>query len=335
MKRVILLASIVIGLLFAAVTHAQDAKLVEAAKKEGGKVVLYGSLEPDTTDLIINAFTKKTGLQVEYWRATTTKVVDRALAESRAKKALVDVILVHDAEMRFLFKEKIVARYDSPMFKDFTKESVDPQLGPRYRDTIIGILYNKSAVKPEEAPKSLEDIVKPQFRGKVVMPDPTQHITTTNWVGSLGMVLGKEKVDKFTRELAAMKPLFVEGLLPAAERVSTGEAAVGISYIKFSYLFGVKGAPLEYVRSDRMLGEGSYVMLATKPVSSNAGKAFIDFFLGDESMKIMAKQGEFVTRKGIHPPIPGAEKIKFIEMTHFDETGLAEKKKEYQKMFMQ
>jgi len=125
MKRVILLASIVIGLLFAAVTHAQDAKLVEAAKKEGGKVVLYGSLEPDTTDLIINAFTKKTGLQVEYWRATTTKVVDRALAESRAKKALVDVILVHDAEMRFLFKEKIVARYDSPMFKDFTKESVD------------------------------------------------------------------------------------------------------------------------------------------------------------------------------------------------------------------
>jgi ABC-type Fe3+ transport system substrate-binding protein len=111
--------------------------------------------------------------------------VDRAQAESRAKKALVDVILVHDAEMRFLFKEKIVARYDSPMFKDFTKESVDPQLGPRYRDTIIGILYNKSAVKPEEAPKSLEDIVRPQFRGKLVMPDPTQHITTTtNWVGS-------------------------------------------------------------------------------------------------------------------------------------------------------
>jgi ABC-type Fe3+ transport system substrate-binding protein len=167
------------------------------------------------------------------------------------------------------------------------------------------------------------------------MPDPTQHITTTNWVGSLGMVMGKERADKFTRELASMKPLFVEGLLPAAERVSTGEAAVGISYIKFSYLFGVKGAPLDYVRSDRMLGEGSYVMLAAKPVSPNAGKAFIDFFLGDESMKIMAQQGEFVTRKGIHPPIPGAEKIKFIEMTHFDEAGLAEKKKEYQKTFMQ
>ena len=89
------------------------------------------------------------------------------------------------------------------------------------------------------------------------------------------------------------------------------------------------------MRSDKMLGEGSYIMLASKPVSSNAGKAFIDFFLGKESMKIMAQQGEFVTRKGIHPPIPGAEKIKFIEMTHFDQNGLAEKRKEYHKIFLQ
>ena len=59
------------------------------------------------------------------------------------------MILVHDAEMRLLFKENVVSRYDSAMFKDFTKESVDPQLGPRYRDTIIAVLYNKSLIKPE------------------------------------------------------------------------------------------------------------------------------------------------------------------------------------------
>ena len=329
-----LITMMLMGLCLIGRANAQDASLIEAAKKEGGKVVLYGSLEPDTTDLIIKGFVKKTGLKVDYWRASTTKVVDRVLAEYRAKKTLVDVILVHDAEMRLLFKENVVSRYASPMFKDFTKESIDPQLGPRYRDTIIGILYNKSMVK-QDAPKSLEDIVKPQFRGKLVMPDPTQHITTTGWVASLATLMGNEQADKFIRDLAAMKPLLVDGLLSAAERISTGEASVGVSYVKFSYLYGLKGAPLDYVRSDRMLGEGSYIMLASKPVSPNAGKAFIDFFLGDESMKIMAKQGEFVTRKGIHPPIPGAENIKFIEMTHFDQNGLAEKKREYQKIFLQ
>jgi len=314
---------------------AQDVKLIEAAKKEGGKIVAYGSLEADTTDAVRKAFEKKTGLSLEYWRASTTKVVDRAISEYRAKKALVDVILVHDAEMRLLLKENVVGRYDSPRFKDFTKESMDPDLGPRYRDTIIGIVYNKSMIKPEETPKSIEDLLKPQFRRKLVMPDPTQHTTTTEWVASIPKLMGKEKGEKFIRDLAAAKPLLVESLLPAAERLSTGESAIAITYVKFAYLFGLKGAPLDYMRTDKMLGEGSYIMLAAKPAHPNAGKAFIDFFLDDESMKILAQNAEFVTRKGVHPPIPGAEKIKFIEMTHLDQNGFAEKKKEYQKIFLQ
>lgn len=319
---------------FSSPVFAQTSALIEGAKKDGGKVVVYGSLEGDTTEAVKKAFEKKTGLQMDYWRASTTKVVDRAISESRAKKSLVDAILVHDAEMRFLFKEKIVSRYNSPRFSEFTKESVDADLGPRYRDTIIGIIYNKSLIKPENAPKSLEDLLKPQFRGKLVMPDPTQHTTTTQWVASLPKIMGKERGEKFIRELAASKPLLVESLLPAAERVSTGESAIAITYVKFVYVFGKKGAPLDYVRSDRMLGEGSYIMLASKPAHANAGKAFIDFFLDDESMKILAQEGEFVTRKGIHPPISGADKIKFIEMNHLDEIGFAEKKKEYQKLFL-
>lgn len=319
---------------FSSPVFAQTSALIEGAKKEGGKVVVYGSLEGDTTEAVKKAFEKKTGLQMDYWRASTTKVVDRAISESRAKKSLVDAILVHDAEMRFLFKEKIVSRYNSPRFSEFTKESVDADLGPRYRDTIIGIIYNKSLITPENAPKSLEDLLKPQFRGKLVMPDPTQHTTTTQWVASLPKIMGKERGEKFIRELAASKPLLVESLLPAAERVSTGESAIAITYVKFVYVFGKKGAPLDYVRSDRMLGEGSYIMLASKPAHANAGKAFIDFFLDDESMKILAQEGEFVTRKGIHPPISGADKIKFIEMNHLDEIGFAEKKKEYQKLFL-
>ncbi|HEY6197091.1 MAG TPA: extracellular solute-binding protein [Candidatus Binatia bacterium] len=335
MKSVYALIGLYIVLLGGASAFAQDAKLVEAAKKEGGRVVVYGSLEADTADAVRKAFEKKTGLAMDYWRGSTTKVVERASSEYRAKKPLVDVILVHYAEMRYLFREKIVGRYDSPMFADFTKESIDPELGPRYRDTIIGIVYNKSIVKPEDAPKTLEDLLKPAFRGKLVMPDPTQHTTTTQWVASLPKLIGKERGEKFIRDLAAAKPLLVESLLPAAERIASAEAAAGVSYIKFTYLFGQKGAPIDYMRAEKMSGEGSYIMLATQPPHPNAGKAFMDFFLDGQNMKLLAQYGEFVTRKGIHPPILDAEKIKFIEMDHLDESGFAEKKKEYQKLFLQ
>src|ERR1051326_4632968 len=180
-----------------------------------------------------------------------------------------------------------------------------------------------------------EDLLKPAFRGKLVMPDPTQHTTTTQWVASLPKLIGKERGEKFIRDLAAAKPLLVESLLPAAERIASAEAAAGVSYIKFTYLFGQKGAPIDYMRAEKMSGEGSYIMLATQPPHPNAGKAFMDFFLDGQNMKLLAQYGEFVTRKGIHPPILDAEKIKFIEMDHLDESGFAEKKKEYQKLFLQ
>ncbi len=46
---------------FPNVLFGQDSKLVDAAKKEGGKVVVYGSLENDTMDLIAAALKRKPG----------------------------------------------------------------------------------------------------------------------------------------------------------------------------------------------------------------------------------------------------------------------------------
>jgi iron(III) transport system substrate-binding protein len=312
---------------------AQDAKLLEAAKKEG-KVVIYGSLESDTLEAIKQPFQKKYGIEVEYWRASATKVMDRGLSEARAGKPMVDLILTNDNPMRVMEKQGFFQKYVSSTASDFPKEAVDPVLGPRYRNVIIGVVYNTSIIKPADAPKTLEDIVKPQYKGKLVMPDPTQHTTTTQWVSSLPKLMGEEKAKKFIRDLGAMKPVLVESLLPAGERVASGETPVAVTYVKYVFIYGKKGAPLDYVRSPKMLGDGHYLALNAKAPHVNAGKAFIDYFLGDESMNIMAKFGEFVNRKGVLPPIPGADKIGFVEMNDLSKEQFAEKKKEYSEIFL-
>ncbi|HET9917394.1 MAG TPA: ABC transporter substrate-binding protein, partial [Candidatus Binatia bacterium] len=176
--------------------------------------------------------------------------------------------------------------------------------------------------------------VNPKYRGKLVMPDPTQHTTTTQWVASLWKLLGQEKAEKFIRDLAAMKPVFVESLLPAAERVATGESPIAITYVKYVYLYSKKGAPLDYVRLGKFMGDGHYAGLNINAPHVNAGKAFIDYFLDDESMKTMAGLGEFVNRKGVYPPLPDADKIQFVEMVDLDTKGFAAKKKEYQQIFL-
>lgn len=65
---------------------AQDPRLIDAAKKEGGKVVIYGSPETPVVDAVIQAFQKKTGLGADYWRASAMSVMNRAMSEYRAGK---------------------------------------------------------------------------------------------------------------------------------------------------------------------------------------------------------------------------------------------------------
>ena len=315
---------------------AQDAKLIEAAKKEGGKVVVYGSIENDTMDLISAAFKKKTGLAVDFWRSSATKVMDRVVSESRAGKPLYDVALTNSAPMDFMYNEGALMKYDSPSAKAFPKSVMHPHLGPQYRNSIIGIVYNSGIVKPADAPKSLEDLLKPQYRGKVVMPDASQHTTTAQWLASLHKVMGgREKADKFIRDLAATKPLLVESLTPAGERITTGETPIGIAFIKNVVFYGKKGVPLDYVRLGKFMGDGQAVALGAKAPHPNAGKAFMDFFLGEEGLKIMAGIGEFVTRKGIYPPLPDADKIELVEMVDMDKKAYADKMAEYRKIFLQ
>ena len=334
--RILVLSWLIGVAFFPEFLFGQDSKLVDAAKKEGGKVVIYGSLENDTMDLIAAALKKKTGLEVDYWREAANKVTDRVANESRAGRPLFDVVLTTDATMQIIQKNGFLAKYDSPSAHAFPKEVIDPNLGPSYRKTLIGIVYHSGIIKPADAPKSLEDLTKPQYKGKVVIPDASQHTTTAQWMANLHKVMGgKEKADRFIRDLAATKPLLVPSLTPAGERITTGETPIGIAFVKNVVFYGKKGVPMDYVRLGKFMGDGQSISLAAKPPHPNAGKAFIDFFLGDEGLRLMAGIGEFVTRKGIYPPIPDADKIEIVEMDDMDQKAFAEKMQEYRKIFLQ
>ena len=313
----------------------QSAQTVAAAKKDGGKVILYTSMETFTADALKAAFEKKTGLQVDYWRGGSTEVLDRVLSEHRVGKPVFDVVAITGDHMRLMANEGAIGKYESPSLKAFAKDAIDPVLGARYRNIMYGVIYNKAMLKPGEYPKTLEDIVKPEYRGKLVMPHPTGHTLTTQWLASLDKIMAKPRAEKFIHDLAAAKPIFVESIVPAADRVGTGETPVGITFARFVLTYNKQGANLDYIRDYNMLGDGQYINIGAKPPRPSTAKAFIDFFLDEESMKIQADTGEFVNRKGVYPPLADADKIKFVQMYSFGKEDFEAKKKEYQKIFFQ
>ena len=296
-----------------------------AAAKNEGKVVIYGSLESGIMDQIEKAFTKKHGIPIEYYRAASNKTLDRVLTEARANRVQSDVVVTNRGPMLLLKKANVFAKYVSPEVQNFPQDERDPDglLSPIYRQVIIGILYNTKLVKPEEAPKKLEDLLTPRWQGKWVMPDPSRHFTTGAWLANFDKLYGSEAA-AMIKKLAAAKPILVESFIPSAQKIIAGEAQAGITYLKYVHIFGKDGAPLDYARLPRMLADGHQIGIQAKAPHPNAARLFEDFFISREGMEIMAQEGEFVTAKGLYPPIKDAGQIKVVEM---DEMSRDEYKK--------
>ena len=331
LPAILLLAAIVKS------AFAQTPELIQAAKKEGA-VVVFGSLENDVAAAINNGFEAKYGIKTQYFRGSSTVIIDRITTEHRTGKISSDVVYTTAEPMKFINNEKgLLARYVSPSAKNYDKKLIDDFFGPNYRSVIIGFIYNKSMIKPEDAPKSYDDIVSPKWKGKIAMGNPSLHDTTIDWLSSLHLVFGsQQKANDWIRRLALLEPLMLDSMVPVGERVASGEVPLGIAYPKYVQVWGRKGAPLDYVKGLPVyLGDGNYIGLTAKGPNPNAAKLFIDYFLGAESSGAMANVGEFVNRQGTYPPIPGAEHVvaKFVQMNAMSADDYRKKKEEYRQIF--
>ena len=318
-------------------TCAQSADLIQAAKKEG-EVVVFGTLENDVAGAVHKGFEAKYGIKTNYFRASSTVIIDRVTSEHRTGKMSADAVFATAEPMKYINKEKgLLVRYVSPSAKDYNKQLVDGFFGPNYRSVIIGFVYNKRMIKPEDAPKSYEDIVNPKWKGKITMGNPSLHDTTINWLASLPSVFGSsQKANDWIKRLAALEPLMLDSMVPVGERIASGEMPLGVAYVKYVHLWGLKGAPIDYVKGLPVyLGDGNYIGLTAKAQHPNAAKLYIDYFLGQESSEIMANVGEFVNRRGISPPIAGADQVagKFVQMISMTPEEYSKKKEEYRRIF--
>lgn len=311
--------------------QAQD-DAIAMAKREG-RVVVYGSLERDEFAVMQKLYEAKYGIPVEYFRAAANRVLDRVLTEVRAGKPRFDVVLNTRSEMLIMKTEGAFAGYVSPSYDAFPGASRDKEgvLSPPYRVVVVSILYNTRLLKPDEAPKTLGDLLATKWKGKVVMPDPTLHTTTTIWLFNLQKVLGAQW-RPFAEGLARQVTL-VDSFIPSAQKVIAGEFPVGIAYVKFVYVFGRDGAPLDYVRLTPVLGEVHHVALGARASHPNAGRFFIDLFTSRLGLRALAQAGEFVLVPGVYPPVKDADKLRVVLMETLDTEGLTRWKEEFRKIF--
>jgi ABC-type Fe3+ transport system substrate-binding protein len=261
---------------------------------------------PQAMDGLHAAFKKKYGIDVEYWRGSSTQVSERALSEWRAGRPGFDVVEGNRGVQLIMKSEGLFQKYVPPSSEKFPAQfkEKDALITP-WRVLPISILYNSDLVKANEVPKTLDDLLDPKWSGKISIPDPTRHTTTAQFLWNLQM-FKKDKWLDYVRALAKQRPILVDSLAPVTTTVIKGEALVGITYIK--YVKQYKG-PVDYVLQDKYLTDPNYLSLSAKTGRANAAKLYIDFACSPEGQKEIAEDGEFVMAPGIYPPIKNAEKV--------------------------
>ena len=278
---------------------------VAVAKKEG-KVVVYGSVVPQAMEELHKNFETKYDIKVEYWRGSSTAVAERAQTEWRAGRPAFDVVESSWDVMVFMKKEGLFAAYIPPSSEKFPAQfkEKDSLITP-WRILPISILYNTELVKAGEAPKNLDDLLNPKWKGKISIPDPSRHTTTAKFLWNLEKFMGA-KWREYVKGLASQQPLLVESLAPVTPAIIKGEAQLGIAYVKFVKQY--KG-PVSYVALDKYLSDPNHLALGAKAPRPNAARLYIEYAVSADGQRMISQDGEFVLFPGIYPPIQGAEKV--------------------------
>jgi iron(III) transport system substrate-binding protein len=278
---------------------------LEAAKKEG-RVVVYGSVVPQAMEALHRNFETKYGIKVDYWRGDSTKVSERALTEWRAGKPGFDIVEGNRGVQLIMRDEGLFAKFVPPSSEKFPAavREKDGLITP-WRVLPISILYNTEMVKPADLPKTWDDLLQPKWTGKIVMPDPTRHTTTAQFLWNLEK-FKKDKWIDYARGLAKQQPLLVTSLASVPTSVIKGEGALGITYVK--YVKQYKG-PMHYVLMDKYLADPNYVSVGVKAPNPNAARLYAEYVTTAEGQKYIAEDGEFVFAPGVLPPIKDADKV--------------------------
>lgn len=283
------------------------------ALAQEGKLVLYTSQPNEDAQATVDAFEKKyPGVEVEWVRDGTTKVMAKLQAEFSAGNPQPDVLLIADSvTMAGLKRDGRLMSYegaDTTGFEDGLYDKDKAYFSTKLITT--GLVNNTRA---EMTPSSWKDLTKPEAKGQVTMPSPLTsgaalvHLATITQNPDLGW--------DYVEALAKNGATAAGGNGGILKAVAGGQKAYGVIVDYLPIREAEKGSPVNFVFPT----EG--VSAVTEPVAilktaknPDAAKAFVDFLLSEDGQKLAAKQGYLPAREGVAPPegFPSRDKIKLM-----------------------
>ncbi len=258
------------------------------------RVTAYVACDEGLARELVNAFTKSTGIQVDWVRLSTGEVAARLAAERSNPQASIWVggVGLNHIEAK---KDGLTIPYASPkagivpkQFKDKDNYWIGLYVGP------LCVAYNTEKLNELKlpVPKSWADLTKPVYKGHIQTANPQTSGTAYNLITTIINIYDgdEEKAFKWLKEFDANVSQYTRSGAAPGRAAAIGETALALGYSHDQVKLISEGYPLKLVFPKEGTGfEVASVSLVKGGPQLEPAKKLYDWLLGEEAGKIMAK----------------------------------------------
>jgi ABC-type Fe3+ transport system substrate-binding protein len=198
--------------------------IIAKAKKEARLRVL-SSLDPGSFKPMADSFKKKYPfIDVQIHEITGTEALQRHLLELKTG-TVKDWDVLHASEDFYNDFANQAMKIDILGMAEQGVLRINPKMIDPANRTIVAVAsglcavaYNKTRIPAERVPNQLEEVLKPEFKGRKIMVDVRPHC-----MAALMAAQGEEWVVNYARKIREQDPVWVRGNTRALTAISVGE----------------------------------------------------------------------------------------------------------------
>ncbi|EID18312.1 iron ABC transporter substrate-binding protein [Mycolicibacterium phlei DSM 43072] len=303
-----------------------------SSSEDSDELLIYNAQHESLTKEWIEAFTEETGIKVTYRQGGDTELGNQLVAEGEASPA--DVFLTENSPA-------MAAVEDAGLFAELDAETLD-QVPPQYRPPTgawTGVaarttvfVYNKDRLTPDQLPKSMLDLQRPEWKGRWGAPPAKADFQAI--VAALLQLEGEQATAEWLAGMKENAKLYNNNI-DTLKAVNAGEVDGGIIYHYYWFRDQAEtkeisgNTALHYFKNE---DPGAFISLSGGGVLKSSKKPeeaqqFIKFVTSRAGQEVLEKgtSYEYPVASGV-PANPALPPLDSLQAPKVDPSTLDEKK---------
>ncbi len=309
-------------------------------KRDDLKLTVYAGLMEDHALLAVQEFEKATGVKTEMVRMSGGEIFARIKAEKENPSASV---WYGGGALTFMAadNEGLLEEYKSPTAVDIPEQFKDPEgAWTGIYVGYLGIEGNKAWLEENnlELPSTWDDLLKPEFKGNIVVAHPGSSSTAYNLLSTILQIKGEDAGFEYLQKFSAQVRQYTKSGSAPGRMAGTGEAPIAIGFLHDAIKYQEEGyTDLIFTAAEEGTGYeiGAAAIIKDAP-DLEAAKMFIDWCLTKEAQELGKTVGsfQFLTNTNAIPP-EQAMSLKETVLIDYDFQWAADNRDKFLEKFME